>query len=292
MKYRIDRFLADGVLFNPDTMEHKWAIYFHLNKILFIRSWHRKVFVIADTEQNNDFIFITSIRGTFTHGPEEPELTERILDYILRSHVLDIAHPVPLPGKFESDKNAATWCFSNFGSFAYFATHHIIKVDIPEQPLRSNSLFHISVARKNFEKIEEYISAGYPIDMLAADGTPMHWALACDGVEMLRYLIDKGAEVDARSDQGTTPLMHAVQKKDIEKTTFLIEQGADPNAVDNRGFTALHRVAEAGYIKLVKFLIEKGALPEIESHKGDTPFSLAKKRGQMKVVKLLNNYKH
>jgi hypothetical protein len=41
VRFRRDRLLADGALFVPEAMEHKWAIYFHKGRILFVRSWLR-----------------------------------------------------------------------------------------------------------------------------------------------------------------------------------------------------------------------------------------------------------
>ena len=46
-----DKKLEEGVLFNPTTMENKWAIYFINDCLIFIRSWVREVFVVAKTTQ-------------------------------------------------------------------------------------------------------------------------------------------------------------------------------------------------------------------------------------------------
>ena len=39
LTYAIDGDLADGVLFQPRQMEHKWAIFYREKKIIFVRSW-------------------------------------------------------------------------------------------------------------------------------------------------------------------------------------------------------------------------------------------------------------
>ncbi len=59
LRYRRDRLLADGALYLPSEMEHKWAIYHHQGKILFIRSWVRQVFATATVKQDQDFVEIT-----------------------------------------------------------------------------------------------------------------------------------------------------------------------------------------------------------------------------------------
>ena len=59
----VDPILAPGVLFTPDVMENKWAIFFHQNTIIFVRSWLRKVVVTADTSQQNGRLYINKIKG-------------------------------------------------------------------------------------------------------------------------------------------------------------------------------------------------------------------------------------
>ena len=288
LTYHRDRILAPGALFIPREMEHKWAIYFHEDTIICIRGWLRKVQVVADVEQEAEYVRIKSVRGTFTDDAESPEFTERVLDYLLRSHALNLLYPAPLPEGTEAiPEKAAYWCFSLFGNMAHVATPHSIKYAIPETPLRSDSLLHVSVARGNIDEAETHLNAGLPIDLLATDGlAPMHWALVREDHEMLDYLLGKGSDVDVRSAEGATPLMNTAQSGDVEKAGFLLAKGADPNATDNRGFTTLHRAAEMGKAEIVRLLLEKGASKDVEAQ-GHTPVSLAKMRGEKKIIKML-----
>ena len=80
--------------------------------------------------------------------------------------------------------------------------------------------------------------------------------------------------------------MNAVQGAEMEKATYLLDRGANPNARDQRGFTALHRAAEMGFADLVGLLLDRGSIsnPQREGH---TPRSLAEARGHKTVVALL-----
>lgn len=290
IKFPIDETLSDGVLFLPTEMEHKWAIYFLDGKIIFVRSWLRKVRVYAETEQDGQFLRIKSICGTFTDELEEPELTINILKFLLKSHSLDILLPAPLPEGFEKDpKVAGFWCFQCFGNKAYFATPYPFDEKPIEKPLRTHSLLHIAVAKKDIEKATKFLDKVTSINLLAGDGlAPMHWPLACDDLKMMEFLLKNGADVDVRSFEGATPLMNAVQARSLEKTSYLLEKGADPNAKDDNGFTALHRAAEMGELELTKLLVKEGALKNVEAQ-GHTPASLAEMRGEKKVLKILKN---
>jgi hypothetical protein len=286
--YRRDRLLADGQLFIPQAMEHKWAIYFHDTSIRIIRSWQRHVQVVAKVRQSGDEIVVTEIQGKFIGSEDDASLTIRTLDFLLRSHALGVPYPVPLPSGMESDPyRAAIWCFSMYGNKALIATPHIMPVTVPEKPLRSHSLLHIAVARGDVNEVTRQLSAGVPVDLLAADGLPpIHWALSMQDASMLDLLLAKGSSPDARSSEGATALMTEVQSKDGKHVRYLLEHGADVNAQDARGFTALHRVAEMGKIELVKLLLGKGGRADIAAQ-GQTARSLAELRGHREIVALL-----
>ncbi len=291
LRFPIDGILADGVLFVPHEMEHKWALFYHRGEVICVRSWLRKVQVIADVEQGRDHIEITQVRGTFGAEDEEPEFTIRILDYLLRSHALETVYPVPLPTGMESaPESAAMWCMSMFGNRASFATPHRFDRLDPDRPLRTHSLLHIAVARGDASAVEEYLAVGVPIELLAGDGlAPLHWALASDDAKIMTLLLERGSPVDVRSAEGATPLMNAVQSARMEKVCFLLDRGADVNARDRRGFTTLHRAAEMGHLDVLRVLLDRGAIPNPDAE-GHTPRSLAEGRNNGDIVAVLNRY--
>lgn len=290
LRFPIDRMLADGALFIPSEMEHKWAIYFHRGQMIFIRSWLRQVRVIAELQAHRDHVEVTALRGTFVALDEEPSFSVRALDYLLRSHALKAVYPAPLPPGMEADPGkAARWCYSHFGNQAHFATPDEFPRILPQKPLRTHSLLHLAIARGELEAARSLLDAGLPADLLAGDGlAPLHWSLVRGETPMMMLLIDRGSSIDVRSLQGATPLMNAVQERSVDKVSFLLDHGADPNATDHRGFTALHRAAELGELRIVELLLNRGASPHPEAG-GDTPQSLAQKRGEKAIVKLLNS---
>jgi ankyrin repeat protein len=200
--------------------------------------------------------------------------------------------PAPLPRDFEkAPKMAAVWCMNLFGKMALCATQQPVEAGIPENPLRTNSMLHIAVAKGDVQGMEHWLQSGLPVDLLAGDGlAPLHWAFAQKNTTMAEFLIRHGSPVDVRSAEGATPLMTEVQGGEIEKIKFLLDHGADVNAVDLRGFSSLHRVAEIGNVELTKLLLERGARLDVIAQE-QTPLSLAEKRGHADVVKLLASRK-
>lgn len=291
LRFPIDRMLADGILFVPDEMEHRWALFYHRGEVICVRSWLRKVQVVAHVEQRDDHVEITQVRGTFGAEDEDRELTTRILDYLLRSHALGTVYPVPLPTGMETDPQAAAiWCMSMFGNRALVATPHRFARLVPDRPLRTHSLLHIAVVRGNVSAIDEHLAAGVPIDLLAGDGlAPLHWALATNDPAILTLLLDRGSPVDVRSAQGATPLMKAVESGSIEMVGFLLDHGADVNAGDQRGYTALHRASVLGHLAVTQLLLDRGAAPNPDAG-GHTPRSLAEGQKRKDIVALLKKY--
>jgi len=292
LRYRIDNVLADGALFIPEEMEHKWALYFHGSTIICVRSWLREVQAVAHVRLLGDIVEIYEIQGTLVPDSEDPQLSVRALDFLIRTHALDLTYPAPLPAGMDTDGySSALWCMSLFGNRAHFASTHAPDAAIPEKPLRTQSLLHIAVARGDIESIDRYLEGGIPIDLLAADGlAPVHWALARDTPTAMEHLLAKGALVDVRSTEGATPLMNAVQQRSFEKARSLIARGADVNATDQRGFTSMHRAAEMGETDLVALLLEHGAEPSPLAE-GQTPLSLAQGRNEREVIALLGRRK-
>jgi hypothetical protein len=289
LAYRIDRVLVPGALFIPAAMEHKWAIYYHGARILFVRSWMRKVVAAAQVECNNGVARLVSVMGTFAGDDEAEEFTIRTTDYLLRTHALGLMFPAPLPPGFELEpKTAAVWCMNVFGKMASYATPQRLAAEIPDKPLRTYSLLHIAVAQGDAQAVGLHLQSGFPVDLLAGDGlAPLHWAFAQKSTAMADFLIQHGSPVDVRSAEGATPLMTEVQAGKIENTKFLLDRGADANAVDLRGFSSLHRAAELGHVELTLLLLKRGAHPDVMA-RGQTPMSLAEKRGHGEIVKLLS----
>jgi hypothetical protein len=288
LRFRIDRLLPDGVLFTPGQMEHKWALFVARGQLIIVRSWRRQVFALVELEQNGDHVVLRSLRGALLGDGEPADLTERMVDFLLRSHVLKLPYPAPLPpGMSEAPETAALWCMNTYGNLASFATEEPLARVEPAKPLRSHSLLHINVARGDTAAVQRCLQQGIPIDLLAGDGlAPLHWAIAEKSGKTLELLLDSGSPVDVRSDEGSTALMLAVQARCLQQARLLLDRGADVNAADARGFTSLHRAAEMGQLELAKLLMTHGASPHAAAGE-HTPLSLARARGEQAMEALL-----
>ncbi len=139
LRYRVDEALADGALFRPVAMEHKWALFHHSGRVLFVRSWQRRVLVTATIRVDAGHAELAEARGSFFDEDEDPRFTEACVDFIMRTHALAVDHPAPLRFDPGADLEAAgIWCFSAFGNLAALASHHRFTWPAPDRPLRTS----------------------------------------------------------------------------------------------------------------------------------------------------------
>eukprot|EP00826_Nyctotherus_ovalis_P065150 TRINITY_DN9570_c0_g1_i1.p1 TRINITY_DN9570_c0_g1~~TRINITY_DN9570_c0_g1_i1.p1 ORF type:complete len:338 (+),score=88.77 TRINITY_DN9570_c0_g1_i1:498-1511(+) len=95
------------------------------------------------------------------------------------------------------------------------------------------------------------------IDVRGLNGfTPLHSAVCERQVDAVRFLLERGAEVNSVSDSLRTPL-HLACRGEVELVKALVEAGADVNAQDAEGNTPLHILAEQGDAKAIEWLLEK-----------------------------------
>ncbi|KAG4441988.1 hypothetical protein IFR05_002514 [Cadophora sp. M221] len=95
--------------------------------------------------------------------------------------------------------------------------------------------------------------------------TPLHWLSAGAhfwNIEAISYLLDHGADIEARNIRGETPLMSAVGSDPPngywkeETIRILLERGANPNVLDIDGYSCLNM---ADHVNIIRLLLNHGA---------------------------------
>ena len=114
-------------------------------------------------------------------------------------------------------------------------------------------------------------------------------ALGC--TETVRILIDAGANLNARSDDGIndgiTALMAASGEGHTETARMLIDAGANVNAKDDKGWTALMFASRLGHTETARMLIDAGANVNAKNDKGWTALMWASRRDHTETARML-----
>lgn len=82
-------------------------------------------------------------------------------------------------------------------------------------------------------------------------------------------------------------IVKTVMEHQTSVATYLIEQGADVNAKDGFGMTSLMWASYNGDVNLVKLLLEKGADKNATTKTGQTALKAAEENGNAEIINLL-----
>ena len=101
-------------------------------------------------------------------------------------------------------------------------------------------------------------------------------AAAAGDIKTVKAQLIEGADPNARDRElGVTPLSWATLFNQVEVGEFLIQKGADVNARNRDGGTPLHGAAFLGLADIAALLIEKGADVNARNAKGETPMDVS-----------------
>jgi hypothetical protein len=135
----------------------------------------------------------------------------------------------------------------------------------------------IDEARLYESKIVHWIYSG---------DTALHLAAAGYRVEIVRLLLDAGADPNSKKNHRQSgPLHYAADGyingpdwdaiRQVETIQCLLNAGADINAQDKNGASPLHRAVRTRCATAVRCLLERGSDATLKNKPGSTPFHLA-----------------
>jgi ankyrin len=121
------------------------------------------------------------------------------------------------------------------------------------------------------------------------DGQTAFIRAALNGdVTLMRLLLERGADPNIATNEGSTALMAAAgvnwvvaqtysrsENEYLEAAKLCLEKGADVNAVNAQGFTAMHGATNRGFDAMVKLLAEHGSKLDVKDKQGRTPMTFA-----------------
>ena len=138
-------------------------------------------------------------------------------------------------------------------------------------------------------KIENMVSPKNPTMVYENMGLN-YFGTVCElGHRDIALLMVKSGSVDisGKDEHGHTPLYHASMWGMIEVVRALVEAGADLNQARENGTTPLHVASYDGHLDVVKYLVETGADINSSNYEGGTPLALARQGSLKKVVAYL-----
>jgi len=143
----------------------------------------------------------------------------------------------------------------------------------------------------------DFAPSGPDADNLNITGqTALFMATLKDRVDVVKFLIRKGAQVNVQNRYGVSPLLLCAESGNFELVKALVDAGADVNispkgqlAEENllAGQTPLLGAAKKGHLEICEYLIKNGCDVNAATMTGTTPLCTAVEEGHLPVVKLL-----
>ncbi len=138
--------------------------------------------------------------------------------------------------------------------------------------------------------VRTLIGQGADVNVPQGDGmTAMHWAAFHDDLELARALVSARADVDRGTRVGgLQPLWMASTNGSADMIRLLVDAGANVNTPNGTGATPLMAAAMSGSVDAVAQLLDEGAFANArETANGQTPLMFAAWEDRADVIRLL-----
>uniref|UniRef100_A0A673A2Z1 Euchromatic histone-lysine N-methyltransferase 2 n=1 Tax=Sphaeramia orbicularis TaxID=375764 RepID=A0A673A2Z1_9TELE len=137
---------------------------------------------------------------------------------------------------------------------------------------------HHAAKLGNLEIVTLLLETGQ-VDVNAQDSggwTPIIWAAEHKHVDVIKALLNRGANVTVKDKELNVCLHWAAYAGNVDIAELVLNAGCSLSSVNMHGDTPLHIAAREGYLECVVLFLSRGADIDIMNREGDTPLSLAR----------------
>lgn len=140
----------------------------------------------------------------------------------------------------------------------------------------------------NLETIKDALRNGANLEAKNNEGdTPLSVAAACCTSDIVKLLLENHANIEARDKFGETPLFWAAYEGKTDNVKVLLDNHADTEAKNKDGLTPLLIAAYAGHADIAKLLLEYHANRLAKTNSGETAIDMAAKQRSCDIVVML-----
>jgi ankyrin repeat protein len=162
--------------------------------------------------------------------------------------------------------------------------------DTHVQETMGRTAYDLALSARKIETTQLLSEKPISAEIIKTGQKKMMDAIGNGKIDIVREQLALGADVNARID-AMVPLEWALMMGREEIAKFLLEQGANINARGAGGATMLMKFAEMGSIESVRFLLQNGADTSVKNVFGQNAADLAKAHGNGDAAKLLSGQK-
>lgn len=143
--------------------------------------------------------------------------------------------------------------------------------------------------RRGLKEIADYLlRRGADVNVLGCDPTPLGWAACAGEIFLVKALIKRGADIEARLGGRTTALLTAIAEKREDCAIALIQAEASLHTRTTGGQTALHLASAMGLARVVEVCLNRQSdLVNTVDENFETPLMLAAREGYASIIQSL-----
>ncbi len=237
--------------------------------------------IISDNIENGCALIVGYLCGknihVITDADFEKSVTESFGSLVVKKNIDEICKGIKKNRKKLEDE------VKRKEAFDYLFAH-----GIPFSP----DHFSKYIEKGALDICECYITAGMDVNSRDRDGTPMlSIAVRNDNVETVKWLLKKGADVNAISeDRGYSALMDAVWRGNKDIVLILLEKNPDVNLISMEGQTMIILAVGAENVEICSLLCQKGADVDISDEMGMSAYGYARLFKKEKILSILEKY--
>jgi len=169
--------------------------------------------------------------------------------------------------------------------------HSQLEISNAEETIKIfNELAHEGKLFEVTEMVKRYPRLILSETYNSSNTTPLHAAASSGHVDVVQFLLDKGADINSKDQYGQTPLHDAADNGQKRMAKFLLDNGADVDARMHNDFTPLYMAADGGHRDVVMLLLRKGANVNARDASGKTIWLRMREKGKYDIAGLLKQH--
>lgn len=130
-------------------------------------------------------------------------------------------------------------------------------VDVKSSDASGWSPAYAAACRADYDAVKRFITSGADVNQETKKGSVLLHAVACGPTDVLKLVLDSGADILKKDIDGWTACLAAASCGNVENLRLLIDRGADFQAADRDGYTPLAIAEGFGNKEAAEFLRQK-----------------------------------
>lgn len=114
--------------------------------------------------------------------------------------------------------------------------------------------------------------------------SPLVIAIMKENYEIIYLLLERGVDVNIKTNTGKTALFEAVRNSDVDLIEELISRGANVNEQDRSGETTLMLATQINKLNIIKLLVALGARLDLKDEYDDTAILIVNKFETLRLL--------